>query len=143
MIQFRPLSFFNPMLKMKGHVSYERAPLRGYIYNPHFSFVIISFIFLFNIYIFIILNGFLHIPSILVFQNCSCCTNSVQPSKKPCNSLYNLSTFFVCCRHLSYISVDLVNCFTVPSHLASVQFSYQYLYLPVTFMRSCNNTWPQ
>jgi hypothetical protein len=25
---------------MKGHVSYERAPLRGYIYNPQFSVVI-------------------------------------------------------------------------------------------------------
>jgi hypothetical protein len=38
---------------MKGHVSYERAPLRGYIYSPHFSFVIISFIFLFYYYSYI------------------------------------------------------------------------------------------
>jgi hypothetical protein len=48
---------------MKGHVSYERTPMHGYIYNHHFSIVNILFIFLFNIY-FIILNGFLHIPSI-------------------------------------------------------------------------------
>jgi hypothetical protein len=38
---------------MKGHVSYEREPLRGYIYNPHFSFVIISFLYiLLNIILF-------------------------------------------------------------------------------------------
>jgi hypothetical protein len=54
---------------MKGHVSYERAPLRGYIYNPHFSFVIISShtILFILIYIYIIYcpYGYLYIPSIL------------------------------------------------------------------------------
>lgn len=49
---------------MKGRISSWKGTPKWVYIQPSFSIVNISFIFLFNIY-FIILNGFLHIPSIL------------------------------------------------------------------------------